>query len=125
MLSVDDALEQILANFTALPAKNIDLASALGRVLAEDVRSDINLPPFANSSMDGYAVQAANIAHATPSITPFQRSPHIINRTSPPNARLTSTALNTDCGSVLAAPARNRCANGKPEMSVPLGGKTK
>lgn len=65
LLSVDDALEQILANFAALPAEQVDLMSGLGRVLAADVRSEINLPPFANSSMDGYAVRAGDTVGAS------------------------------------------------------------
>jgi molybdopterin molybdotransferase len=65
LLSVESALAQILSPFTPLPAETIDLTAALGRVLAEDVQSGIDLPPFANSSMDGYAVRAADVAQAT------------------------------------------------------------
>jgi molybdopterin molybdotransferase len=66
MLSVDEALERILANFALLPAEMISIRDAFGRVLAEDVHATASLPPFANSSMDGYAVRAADIAAATP-----------------------------------------------------------
>ncbi len=61
MYSVDEALTQILTAFERLPAETISLDEALGRVLAADVISEIDLPPFPNSSMDGYAVRAADV----------------------------------------------------------------
>jgi molybdopterin molybdotransferase len=64
MLAVDEALERVLAAFSRLPAETISLAEGLGRVLAQDVRAALDLPPFANSSMDGYAVRAADVASA-------------------------------------------------------------
>ncbi len=45
-----------------LGAESVPLASALGRVLAQDVLAPIDLPPFANSAMDGFAVRAADVA---------------------------------------------------------------
>lgn len=65
MLAVDEALERILAAFSRLPAEPIDVADGLGRVLAEDIRATLDLPPFANSSMDGYAVRAADVLNAS------------------------------------------------------------
>src|SRR5258708_3275761 len=64
LLSVDEALERVLTAFQRLPADEMDIEDALGRVLAEDVRAANDLPPFANSSMDGYAVRAADVAPA-------------------------------------------------------------
>jgi len=61
LLSVDEATERILADFMRLPAERALLIESLGRVLAEDVRAETAIPPFANSSMDGYAVRAADI----------------------------------------------------------------
>lgn len=58
LLNVDEAIERILSQIEQLPAESVDLTEALGRVLAEDIVSDIMLPPFANSSMDGYALCA-------------------------------------------------------------------
>ncbi len=43
--------------------EHIDFLSAQGRVLAESVRSDINMPPFDKSAMDGYACRKADIKH--------------------------------------------------------------
>lgn len=65
LLSVDDALKQILAYFEPLDAELVNLLKALGRVLAQDGQSAINLPPFTNSSMDGYAVRADDLANAS------------------------------------------------------------
>jgi molybdopterin molybdotransferase len=65
MLSVDEALELVLASFNRLPTEEIDIADGLGRVLAENVEAENDLPPFANSSMDGYAVQSGDISSAS------------------------------------------------------------
>lgn len=65
LLSVDHALEQILQSFQSLASESVDLTLALGRVLAQDIQSSINLPPFPNSSMDGYAVRAEDTAGAS------------------------------------------------------------
>jgi molybdopterin molybdotransferase len=64
MLTVDEALERVLAVFSRLPSETISIADGLGRVLVQDVRAELDLPPFANSSMDGYAVRSAEIAAA-------------------------------------------------------------
>src|SRR5258706_1358943 len=71
LLSVDEALEHVLARFERLPAEEIAISEALERVLAQDVRAANDLPPFANSSMDGYAVRAEDVidaANNTPAI---------------------------------------------------------
>jgi molybdopterin molybdotransferase len=66
MLSVEDALEQVLSAFHPLEAERVPILETLGRVLAEDVYADIDIPPHANSAMDGYAVIAADAAAASP-----------------------------------------------------------
>jgi molybdopterin molybdotransferase len=63
--SVDEHLEAVLGRVTALPAFDQPLMEALGLVLCEDVISGVSLPGFDNSAMDGYAVQAADLAGAT------------------------------------------------------------
>jgi len=65
MLSVEEALERILGEFHPLGPERVPILEALGRVLAEDVYADVDVPPYANSSMDGYAVQAAGTAGAS------------------------------------------------------------
>jgi molybdopterin molybdotransferase len=62
MLTYDEALAQILGGIAPLPPVVLPLAEALGCVLAEDVTAPFPLPPFANSSMDGFAVRAADLA---------------------------------------------------------------
>lgn len=60
--TVQEASARILANVRPLETERVPLREALGRVLAEDVLSPIDLPPWDNSSMDGYAVRAADVA---------------------------------------------------------------
>ncbi len=66
MISVDEALAEILSHVRPLDAERVQVLDALGRVLAEEIVSDIDIPPFDNSAMDGYAVRAADIAGAAP-----------------------------------------------------------
>ena len=66
LLSVDEARDRILADFHRLDTLHVSLDAALYRVLAEPVVSTINLPPFANSSMDGFALDASATAAASP-----------------------------------------------------------
>jgi molybdopterin molybdotransferase len=62
--TVAEASERILADIQPLPAERVPLREALGRVLAADVPAPVSLPPWDNSSMDGYAVRAADVAGA-------------------------------------------------------------
>src|SRR3954464_5228011 len=62
MISVQEALARLLAPLEALPAEQISVADAIGRVLAEDVAARRTQPPFAVSAMDGYAVRAEDVA---------------------------------------------------------------
>src|SRR5512132_4164695 len=63
--SVTEASERILRGVVALGVEHVTLRDALGRVLAADVVSPIEHPPWDNSSMDGYAVRAADVLHAS------------------------------------------------------------
>lgn len=63
-LTVEEALDRILAGVPVMPAHEIRLQDALGRVLAEDAGADRDVPPFTNSAMDGYAVRGADVAQA-------------------------------------------------------------
>jgi molybdopterin molybdotransferase len=58
MLSIDQARAAVLAEVRPLPAEEVALADARGRVLAEDVTAAVDLPPFVNSAMDGFAVRS-------------------------------------------------------------------
>ena len=65
MISVSEAIQIVRQQTHALPLEHVPLAEALGRVLAEDVVADSDLPPFDRSQMDGYAVRAVD-AQAAP-----------------------------------------------------------
>ena len=64
MIPVEKALEIVLAHTPSLPVEDVQLNHALGRVLAENVRSDVDMPPFDRSAMDGYAVRAGDTSGA-------------------------------------------------------------
>jgi molybdopterin molybdotransferase len=64
VLTVEEALAQILARARPLETERVALDAALGRVLAEPVISRREIPPWPNSSMDGYAVRAADTVSA-------------------------------------------------------------
>lgn len=61
MKSVEQHQQDVLALLPVRPRIDVALADALGLVLAEDVRSDVALPPFDNSAMDGYAVRREDV----------------------------------------------------------------
>jgi molybdopterin molybdotransferase len=63
--SVSEHLDSILRQLAPLDPIELQLLDAQGCVLTEDVTVPVALPPFANSSMDGYAVRVADISDAT------------------------------------------------------------
>jgi len=60
LLSIEDALAHVLARAQPLEVESVLLADCRGRVLLEEARAAVALPPFASSAMDGYAVRAAD-----------------------------------------------------------------
>lgn len=60
LLTVEEAQARILADVPLQPPEIVPLAQAIGRVLAEDVHSTVDVPPWDNSAMDGYALRAAD-----------------------------------------------------------------
>ena len=62
LLPISEARELVLAAVEPLPAEDVPLDHALGRVLAYDVESALDVPPFDSSAMDGYAVVAGAAA---------------------------------------------------------------
>jgi len=58
MLTVEEALKKILDEVDVLGTEHVHILDSLGQVLAEDIKSDINLPPLDNSAMDGFALRA-------------------------------------------------------------------
>lgn len=65
MIAPDIALALVLQTIEIGPAQTISHADALGRVLRRDIVSDLDLPPFDNSAMDGYAVRIDDVKGAT------------------------------------------------------------
>jgi molybdopterin molybdotransferase len=62
-LTLDQALEQMLGAVEPIQGRErVGLKAALGRVLAEEVRAPLDLPPFANAGMDGYAFRSIDRA---------------------------------------------------------------
>ena len=60
MISVQDAIDVTLSNTEILGVQEVTLLKACDHILAEDINSDIDMPPFEKSSMDGYALRAAD-----------------------------------------------------------------
>ncbi|MFX1454414.1 MAG: gephyrin-like molybdotransferase Glp [Promethearchaeota archaeon] len=58
LTSVEEAIEKLLTHIKVNPIEEIELLNSLNRILAEDIVSGIDLPPFDRSAMDGYAIQA-------------------------------------------------------------------
>ena len=65
MLELEEALRQILAEIPAADPETVLLNDSSGRYLAQAITAPIDLPPFDNSSMDGYAVRSADISGAS------------------------------------------------------------
>ena len=66
LLSVEDALALVLSRVRPLPVEAVPLASAVGRVLAEDALAAIDLPRFPSSAMDGFALRATDTPGTLP-----------------------------------------------------------
>ncbi len=65
MISYPEAKKSTLKLAKTLGVVDLPLLEALNLVLSEDVISDVNIPPFDNSAMDGYAVRWTDISNAT------------------------------------------------------------
>ena len=61
LLSLEDAQAKVLAAVAAPVAETVPIDAAAGRVTAEPTQSFVDLPPFASSAMDGFAVRAADV----------------------------------------------------------------
>jgi molybdopterin molybdotransferase len=64
--TIEEALALVLERVRPLPAEDVSLESALGRVLAEPGVAAVDLPPFPSSAMDGFAVRAADLPGTLP-----------------------------------------------------------
>jgi molybdopterin molybdotransferase len=68
MISVAEAIQIVRQQTTPLETERVDLPNALGRVLAQEITADSDLPPFDRAQMDGYAVRAAETTSAPVSL---------------------------------------------------------
>ncbi|HIS39853.1 MAG TPA: molybdopterin molybdotransferase MoeA [Candidatus Aphodovivens avistercoris] len=66
MISLEEARDLVLSRVEALDVETVGLLEAVGRVAAADLKSDIDVSPFAHSAMDGFAVHAAELEAASP-----------------------------------------------------------
>lgn len=66
LLSVEEARDRILGGLTPLGIERVSLTAALARVLAEDILAGEDIPPMANSAMDGYALRSVDTMSASP-----------------------------------------------------------
>jgi molybdopterin molybdotransferase len=65
MITVDEALDKILSRIHPLGFEKVSILDALGRVVAEDIHANRNIPPLDNSAMDGYALRVEDIQKAS------------------------------------------------------------
>jgi len=72
MISVEEALEKILQEIDVLEEETVPILGSLGQVLAEDIKSSINVPPLDNAAMDGYAVLSKDTLGAS------EKSPRLL-----------------------------------------------
>jgi molybdopterin molybdotransferase len=63
MVPFEEAFEIVLDSAYMLGTERVDITSAANRVLAEDVKSDIDIPPFNKSAMDGYACRREDLGN--------------------------------------------------------------
>src|SRR5688500_2967866 len=66
LLTIDEALARILERVQPLSAETVAVGDAADRVLAENVRAVVDLPPFPSSAMDGFAVRAEDTPGTLP-----------------------------------------------------------
>ena len=84
MLSIRQALDQMLPAFQPLGSESVPLLECTGRVLAVDVHAADALPAFDHSAMDGYAVKHADVqAGASLPVTGEIRAGGVPDRTAP------------------------------------------
>ncbi|MBA2737825.1 MAG: molybdopterin molybdotransferase MoeA [Pyrinomonadaceae bacterium] len=64
MISISEALKVIKHEIVALESETVDLSESVGRVLAQTIKADMDLPPFDRSQMDGFAVKTSDVKNA-------------------------------------------------------------
>jgi molybdopterin molybdotransferase len=65
MITVEEALDKVLSHIQPLGSERVSILEALGRVCAEDILANRDIPSFDNAGMDGYAVRSEDIQNAS------------------------------------------------------------
>ena len=65
MITVEEALDKILSHIQPLGSEKVSILETLGRVIAEDIYANRDIPPLDNSGMDGYAVRSEDIRNVS------------------------------------------------------------
>ncbi|UCD00414.1 MAG: molybdopterin molybdotransferase MoeA [Promethearchaeota archaeon] len=63
---LDHAMEKLFSKLQINPIEEVEILNALNRILAEDIKSEMDIPPFDRSAMDGYAIKAEDSFGASP-----------------------------------------------------------
>jgi len=132
LLTVAQARERILDQIAALDTEPVTLTEARSRVLAVEVRSERDVPPFANSAMDGYAIQASDVAQASAAQPVRLRVLGEIRAgAAPPTALQPQTALRIMTGAMIPDGSDAWCgskdtteSDGTVEVRVPVAAGT-
>ena len=69
MITIRSAIKIVSLETAALKSERVDISESLGRILAQDVVADMDLPPFDRSQMDGYAAIATDTTKAPVELT--------------------------------------------------------
>jgi len=76
MLTAAEAIAHLLKNASpVIEEETVSTQAALGRILAKDIASQVDVPPLDNTSMDGYAVRCSDITQAGTVLRMAQRIP--------------------------------------------------
>jgi molybdopterin molybdotransferase len=95
LITLDEAVAAVRAHARPLAAESVPLEEVAGRVLARDAVSIVDLPPFASSAMDGFAVRAADTPGTLPVVA------HIPAGTPAPRALGAGEAMGIATGGVV------------------------
>ncbi len=75
LIPLDEAIARVVSDIAPLGLEMVPLARSVGRILATSLSANINQPPFAASSMDGYAVRAEDVASVPATLTQTGEAP--------------------------------------------------
>ena len=103
LLTFEEAQERVLAATRPLPSELVPTAEAGGRVIVEDARARVDLPPFANSAMDGFAVRAADLPATLPIVGESAAGSPLGGSLQPDSAAAISTGAVCDLAAPIAS----------------------